>query len=488
MERSVELFRKRLAGEWLEPLLQKAVRELFEMGVVAFSALPEGARVLLVDEDPSVFLGGFLAGVALGKAVFVGNPAWGEREWEQVGAVLRPDLVWGKTPLETSAKVHFWRSWPRPQLSRDAPIFMIGSRFHDSRPKPVSSKIASLWSFSEVSLWGGKAVEDGLELSGKIMIPTGGSGGRVRFAYHDWASLMASVIGTQAFMGGCPIDACCVLPLYHVSGLMQVLRTFATGGRLFLGDWKSWVSGDLPEGDLSGYSLSLVPTQLSRFLEVAGSEVFLKKFKVVFLGGAPASAALLEQGRVLGLPLSPTYGMTETAAMVAAVQPKDFLEGERGVGRALPHAAIAIEEGGIVVRSESLFQGYFPEKPCVCMCYNTGDTGVIDADGRLSAVRRKDAVIITGGEKVDPRVVEDALLAIDGVTAAHVLGLEDPDWGQRVGVVYAAESFVEEEDLMQQLRGELAAFMVPKSWARVEAIPVDEKGKVSAVALRDILS
>lgn len=433
MERSVDIFRKRLKGEWLDPLLQQAVCESFEVGLAAFSALPEGARVLLIDEDPSVFLGGFLAGVALGKAVFVGNPLWGECEWEQVGAVLRPDLVWGKTPS-----------------------------------------------------WGGKVVADGLELSGKIMIPTGGSGGRVRFAYHDWASLMASVVGTQAFMGGGAIDACCVLPLYHVSGLMQVLRTFATGGRLFLGDWKRWVAGDLPEADLSGYSLSLVPTQLSRLLEVTGSEVFLKKFKVIFLGGAPASFELLEKGRALGLPLSPTYGMTETAAMVAAVQPKDFLEGEQGVGCALPHAEIGVEEGGIVVRSKALFQGYFPEKPRVCMCYNTGDTGVVDADGRLSGVRRRDAVIISGGEKVDPRVVEDALLAIDGVMAAHVVGLDDPDWGQRVGVVYVAESFVKEADLMQQFRGELAAFMVPKSWARVDAIPVDEKGKVSAAALRAI--
>ena len=256
---------------------------------------------------------------------------------------------------------------------------------------------------------------------------------------------------------------------------------------MFLGDWKRWVAGDLPEADLSGYSLSLVPTQLSRVLEVAGSEALLNTFKVIFLGGAPASFELLEQGRALRLPLSPTYGMTETAAMVAAVQPKDFLEGEQGVGKVLPHAAIAIEEGGIVVRSKSLFQGYFPEKPRVCMCYNTGDTGVIDASGHLSGVRRRDAVIITGGEKVDPRVVEDALLAIDGVTVAHVVGLEDPDWGQRVGAVYVAEAVAEEGDLRDVLRESLAPYMVPKSWARVDAIPVDEKGKVSAAALRELL-
>ncbi len=435
MERSVEAFRRRLQGAWLEPGLQEAVCEAFEMGVAAFGVLPKGARILLVDEDPAVFMGGFLAGVVLEKAVVVGNHAWGDSEWEQVGAVLQPDLVWGKTPL-----------------------------------------------------WGGGVAEDGLDLSGKIMIPTGGSGGRVRFAYHDWDSLKSSVLGTQVFMGGAALDACCVLPLYHVSGLMQVLRTFITGGRLFLGDWKAWVEGALPKGDFGTFCLSLVPTQLSRLLDVAHGEGFLRQFKAVFLGGAPASAELLDKGRGLGLPLSPTYGMTETAAMVTALRPENFLAGEQGVGSALPHAEIGIEDGGIVVRSKSLFQGYFPEKPRVCMCYNTGDKGVWDAERGLSKVRRRDAVIITGGEKVDPRVVEDALLAMDGVTAAHVVGLEDTDWGQCVGVVYVAEDFAKEEDLKKALRGQLAAFMVPKSWARVDAIPVDAKGKVSASVLCGLLS
>lgn len=427
MERSVNAFRERLRGQWLEKSLQEAVCESFEIGLATFSLLPRSARVLLVDDDKKVFIGGFLAAVALERAVFVGNPAWGKLEWAQVGEILQPDLIWGTTPL-----------------------------------------------------WSGKAADDDLELSGKIMIPTGGSGGCVRFAYHTWEGLMVSVAGNQAFMGGGPIDSCCVLPLYHVSGLMQVLRTFITGGRLFLGDWKGWVLRDLPKINWSTYSLSLVPTQLSRLLEVAGGEVFLRGFKAIFLGGAPASAELLERGRALCLPLSPTYGMTETAAMITAVQPNDFLAGEGGVGCALPHVDIAIEDGGIVVRSQSLFQGYFPQKPCVCVCYDTGDTGVIDAEGRLSGVRRRDAIIITGGEKVDPRLVEDALLAIKGVTAAHVLGLDDPDWGKRVGVVYVAEDFVNEEDLKDELRKYLASYAVPKSWARVKAIPVDEKGKVQA--------
>ena len=69
---------------------------------------------------------------------------------------------------------------------------------------------------------------------GAILIPTGGTTGGVKLAVHDWASLCAAVEGLCDFLGGGPIHSCCVLPLYHVSGLMQIVRSFLTGGTVAL--------------------------------------------------------------------------------------------------------------------------------------------------------------------------------------------------------------------------------------------------------------
>src|SRR5581483_9544368 len=116
----------------------------------------------------------------------------------------------------------------------------------------------------------------------------------------------------------------------------------------------------------------------------------------VFLGGGPAWPELCEEAARKRIPLSLSYGMTETAAMVAALPPNRFLAGDRSCGTALPHARIRLDADGLItVTGESIFRGYFPnwfDGRGVA----TEDLGAIDADGRLTVLGRRDAVIITG--------------------------------------------------------------------------------------------
>ena len=70
------------------------------------------------------------------------------------------------------------------------------------------------------------------------MIPTGGSSGQIRFATHTWETLMASIAGFTQYFQQISVNSFCVLPLYHVSGLMQFLRSFTTGGKLVIQPFK----------------------------------------------------------------------------------------------------------------------------------------------------------------------------------------------------------------------------------------------------------
>ncbi len=101
------------------------------------------------------------------------------------------------------------------------------------------------------------------------MIPTGGSSGEVRFAIHTWDNLFIAADGFYEYFGREPLHNCCVLPLYHVSGLMQVFRSLVSEGSLNFFEYKALLKGILPEIEPEHYFLSLVPTQLIRLLKNA---------------------------------------------------------------------------------------------------------------------------------------------------------------------------------------------------------------------------
>ena len=291
---------------------------------------------------------------------------------------------------------------------------------------------------------------------GSILIPTGGTTGGVKLAIHDWMSLQTSAQAAQKFLGGGPVDACCVLPLHHVSGLMQLMRAFVSGGHI-----------RFDELDVKGRCLSLVPTQLQRMLQSQEGIERLNTARVVFVGGAAMPEAVQRQARELKLPVVPVYGMTETAAMIAAIPSADFLAGLGAGAVPLGDAKLSIDEdGSIRIRSRSLFKGYHGGQTfALADGYRTGDTGWIDRDGRLYLLGRMDQLINSGGEKVDPAEVREALLDLPCVREARVVGEPDAEWGERV-VAYVRlagdTSGFSQAAMQDALKGELSPFKIPK--------------------------
>lgn len=386
-------------------------------------SIAHGAQRIQVNEsDPRKFMAAFARAAASDAEVFLCNPDWGSLEQRQLTELLQSKIDEGLVV-----------------------------------PKLPGSE------------------------GGWLMIPTGGTGGRIRFARHDSATITAAVRGFTRHFELAQVNAVGVLPLHHVSGLMAWMRCLLTGGEYLPLDWKAVEGGALPvlPAKTHGWTLSLVPTQLERLLRSDAATDWLRKFRLIFLGGAPAWPALLDKAAGLGLPVSLSYGMTETAAMVAALRPQEFLAGVRSCGAVLPHARVSFdEEGSILVGGESVFRGYYPEWR-VSGDFSTQDGGWLDEHGHLHVSGRRDAVIITGGEKVNPAEVEAVLRGTGEFADVVVLGLPDTEWGESVVAAFPAEpkpNLARVETAVTRL---LSPAKRPKRFVGLPTWPVNAQGKIN---------
>jgi len=447
-------------------------------------------KIILAESNPWRFLAEFSAAVAADCSVFLGNPNWTLQEWQDVLALVQPDLIWGDL-----SRV----------IRQESSVENKGQGVCSQRFSADGTKVPT------TNLDGTKV----LTTNSRIMIPTGGSSGKIRFAMHTWDTLMASVRGFYQYFDQKPVNSFCVLPVYHVSGLMQFLRSLTTGGRFASLPFKEVVAGKGREIDPRDFFISLVPTQLQRLLR-ANAARWLSQFHTVLLGGAPAYESLLTEARHQGIRLAPTYGMTETASQVVTLKPDEFLAGNNSCGNVLPHAKVTIRSqtgeilgtnqiGIVTIAADSLALGYyasgdkeeFPNHPSPITHLNgTSDTipmlqsddlGFFDKQGYLNIIGRRSHKIISGGENIFPAEVEAAILATQLVSEVCVIGIPDDEWGQAVTAVYVPRtSEVSVDVLKAAIVNYLSRFKHPKYWVYVNNIPRNEQGKVNHESIKTI--
>ena len=324
------------------------------------------------------------------------------------------------------------------------------------------------------------------EISAPIyLIPTGGTSGKIKFAVHNFATLAASVAGFREFFELDRVHCFCVLPLYHVGGLMQWWRSQLSGGQFYLGNYGELKRGILPEGDFGDFCLSLVPTQLQVLLDVCPQ--WLQQFRLVLVGGAPSWRSLLTQARAANIRIALTYGMTETASQVIALKPEDFLAGKDCAGQVLPHADVQVDQGGLIsIGAKSLFFGYFPQinQPQQLV---TDDLGYFDEASFLQIVGRQSQKIISGGENIYPTEIEAVIRGTGLVQDVAVCGLPDAYWGERVTAVLVLRSGVTLAALQGAIADQLSRYQIPKKWCCVAALPRNAQGKLNQTILRAMI-
>ena len=276
----------------------------------------------------------------------------------------------------------------------------------------------------------------------------------------------ASAHGSAAALGLDPAERwLCPMPLTHVGGLSIPIRSaiYATTTVLHGRFDTEAVLRELMDPGRRITLVSLVPTMLARLLD-AGLER-PGALRWALLGGGPIPPPLLERAERAGVPVAPTYGMTEACSQIATF------------GRPLPGVEVRLgDDGEILVRGPIVSAGALSPDGWL----HTGDLGRFDGEERLEIVGRKSDTIVSGGENVAPAEVEAVLLEHPAVSDAAVHARADPEWGEAVVATVVLRDGVSAaaEELRAHCAARLAGFKVPKAVGFAETLPRTASGKL----------
>jgi len=249
-------------------------------------------------------------------------------------------------------------------------------------------------------------------------------------------------------------------------------------------------------------TLAVVPVMLQRILELPEESIArydLRSLRVIAASGSALPGELaLKVMDAFGEVLYNLYGSTEVAwATIAG--PADLRAAPGSAGRPPLGTVVKIldengqerkagETGRIFVANEMLFEGYTGggNKDLVGNLMSTGDVGHFDAAGRLYVDGRDDEMIVSGGENVFPREVEDLLSGLPGVDEAAVIGVDDEQFGQRLKafVVRGNGAKLSEADVKSHVKSNLARYKVPREVEFLSELPRNATGKVLKKDLR----
>ena len=293
------------------------------------------------------------------------------------------------------------------------------------------------------------------------------------------------------------------LPIYHVHGLFVALGcVFLSGSKmLWLDNFEvNEVLNQLPKCTV----MMGVPTYYTRLINNKGLTSKVTQNLRIFISG---SAPLLEETfmdfySITGHKILERYGMTETN--IISSNPISGKRKSGTVGLPLEGQQVRIinndsepvgadEIGNIQVKGPNVFKGYWKlaqkskEDFSLDNYFNTGDQGYFDEDGYLIIVGRNKDMIISGGLNVYPKEIESFIDKIEGVYESAVIGLEDADFGERVVAVIVKDenSKVIEENIISDMKLQMAGYKVPKQIFFSNELPRNAMGKVQKNFLRD---
>ena len=320
-----------------------------------------------------------------------------------------------------------------------------------------------------------------------VVVHTSGTTGQPRGAVLTRSALVASAQASTANLGW-QADDCWLLcmPIARVGGLSIVTRCLAA--RRTVAVAPKFDAGLLPQwiAEHRATLLSVVPTMLTQLLDAHPAWTAPTHLRAILLGGAAASARLLERAQDRGLPIVITYGLTETCSQVAATRyDARFATSEHGAGMPLPGVQMRVVDGRIEFKGPMLMAGYW-DAPALPPggWFDTGDLGAIDARGCLHVEARRMDLIVTGGENVYPAEVERVLEACPGIAAAGVFGMPDETWGHTVAAALVAEQVPPADAaLVEYIGAQLAPHKRPRQVCFIPRLPQTPAGKLDRLAL-----
>ncbi len=404
-------------GEFHERISGAAAR-------LAHMQLPAGAAVAARADRSTAFCEVLFAAMRLGLRLLPVNTRLPEHAQEEL--VAKAGAVWVGA-----------RALHRPES------------FARRRAKPKAGLEHMTASMEHVT-----AGPEHMAAGGAVLVATSGSTGAPRTVILDWARMLghARLVNTRTGFTATHSWAWS-LPPWHVGGLAIPVRCAVAGGTLVADEWEGVRGGGSDDGygdDGYGDGIgathgSMVPTQLDRLLRKGAAPM-----TCMLLGGGPVPQELLRRAVNAGLPIRTTWGMTEAGSMISCSEvwtQKDVAGLVKGAaprvqgaaprvqgavppvhaGVPLPGIRVTTLEGGAGKRLEV-------HSPWAARAHDhlvTSDAGYVDAEGRIVVEGRLDRVFISGGENIDPAVIEQALVALPGVESARVVGIPHAEFGHR---------------------------------------------------------
>ncbi len=345
-----------------------------------------------------------------------------------------------------------------------------------------------------------------------VLFYTSGTTGRPKGAIHTNKSLVAEI---QVRHGDfCSNDiALCVMPFFHVGGsAANLFPAFARGATIVIHRTfdETLVLAAIEKEKVT--YVGLVPAMIIRLLEHPNlSQYDLSSLRTIMYVGAPMPLEALKRGiGHFGEIFTQLFGQTETLNLAVLEKEEHKLEGPpekikrlESAGKPLGEGEIRIvdeqdhdvplgEAGEIIARSHRMMKGYWrlPEETAKTIrdgWLHTGDIGRMGEDGYIYLVDRKKDMIISGGENIYSREVEEVLYMHPAVLEAAVVGVPDKNWGESVQalVVLKEGAAASEEEIIEFCKEHLASYKKPRSVEFRDSLPKTASGKIKKNEIRE---
>jgi len=339
---------------------------------------------------------------------------------------------------------------------------------------------------------------------------TSGTTGRPKGVKHTHRNLQTNARGlVEAMEWSRHTVALTVCPLFHVSGLNVTTTPLLTVGaeNHFLPEWDPEAALETMAARDVTYAF-FIPTMVIDLLEHGVEGYDLSALETVGVGGSPMPKERIEAvEEAFDVTLLEGYGMTETTPLAAINRPDQDVRKAGSIGPPAsevvdvriedPETGDAVgtdEKGELLWHGDTVTPGYFrmPEKNEEAFVeregkrwLRSGDVARMDADGHLFVEDRIDDMIITGGENVYPREVEDVVYGLDGVVEVGVIGTPHDRLGETVTAAVVAEDGLTDGDIEEHCRERLTDYKVPRRVEFLGELPKTSTRKVDKVSLRE---
>ena len=332
---------------------------------------------------------------------------------------------------------------------------------------------------------------------------TSGTTGNPKGVMQTFGNHFYSAVGSALNLGLTPDDVwLAAVPIFHISGLSIMMRSliYGMGVSLYERFDVEKINAELMAGQVT--TISVVPVMLKQLLaQLSEGAKYHERFRTMLLGGGPTDLTTLEKATAAGIEIVQSYGMTETASQVIALDAASATKKLGSAGKPLFPVEVRIQKaketdqvGRIQIKSPTLAVGYLnrPDKYAESFVdgwFDTGDMGWLDDDGFLYVEGREGDMISSGGENVFPDEIESVYGEATAIDQISVVGIPDERWGA-VPVAFLSFKPGEAMDFASLRtfgRDRLAHYKVPARFFVTDKFPRTASGKIQRHKLRNQL-